>query len=87
MSVKVGRATVRVVGKGISLTDGLAFVRIGAGDEVRVRWALKSARVRWRCDSHPGSQDCTHTRAVTWHISGVAMRSNPIREEDQHHEP
>lgn len=70
-ALNVGRATVRVAG--LSLDDGVAHVRIGLGDEVRVRWRRTARHVRWRCDAHPGARDCTHVRAVIWHVTGVTM--------------
>lgn len=72
-TLNVGRATVRVVG--LNIDNGVAFVRIGHGDETRVRWQRVGTRVRWRCGRHPGEHDCTHTRAVVWHITADAMRT------------
>src|SRR5690606_13681492 len=71
-ATNVGRAAVRVAG--LNLDDGAAFVRIGHGAEVRVRWRRVGRRVRWRCDAHPDATDCTHARAVTWHVTGAAMK-------------
>ena len=78
MTTRTGRSTVRVVGA--HLGDGSAYVRIGDGDEVRVRWRLIPRPVRWRCDAHLELQDCTHARAVVWHLTAAAMR------EDQAHD-
>jgi hypothetical protein len=72
MTPRVGRATVRVVG--VKPANGVAFVRIGEGEEVRVRWHNRGQRVRWLCDAHPAHDGCTHTRAVTWHLTGAAMK-------------
>lgn len=69
MTPRVGRATVTVAGQ--NPREGVAFVRIGEGPPTRVRWRVHP--VRWRCDAHPDTQDCTHTRAVTRHLAGVAM--------------
>ena len=72
---RTGRATVRLVG--LNTVEGLAFVRIGTGNETRVRWRHLAGRVRWRCDRDPDAQDCTHTRAVTRHLAGAAMKETP----------
>jgi hypothetical protein len=58
----VGRAQVRIVGA--NERELLAFVRVGIGDEHRVRGKRASPGWRWRCDACPGRDGCTHAKAV-----------------------